>query len=537
MDMAPDYIVEVRDKNFTRVGQVAPEFLDLKFNEVFRSVGAWEMKLPAEHPLLETLKTKGSGIIITQRASDYVFSGRMQSCVLSQDAADPKGTWVIRGVDDNVLGAAVAVLPDPTHAADAQTTDYWNFAGSGEAVMKAAVSLNAGSEAIAARRYSWLSVAANANRGDTVSASVRFQQLGDMLTSVGIKAGLGWRFAQQGDTIVFDVYEPADKSQLVQLDIRNGGLNSTELGFSAPAATQAFVMGQGQGADRTVRVVSSPEAAAEATEWGLRWEVVKDQRNTDEPTELQQAGEEILTEKGATVHSLKVSPGDVPNQRLGVDWGLGDVVTVVIDGSPATAIVTEIATSISSAGVIRQATVGDPVGFDWEAKVSSNLKAQDTRISTLERLVDSGVNWDGITGKPTTFPPSLHTHPASAITSGVFDLARIPHSDTGWITITSGFLAGFHNNGTAGKLQYRIRDGVVYWRGGADGVFPSGAYTRFVEGLPAAASPDSFIRFGGTGSGANPTFIEFSPLGYLNAAQSAGSNRAWVDFTISFPQS
>src|SRR5690606_21997616 len=86
--------------------------------------------------------------------------------------------------------------------------------------------------------------------------------------------------------------------------------------------------------------------------------------------------------------------------------------------------------------------------------------------------------------------------------------------DTGWIIITSGFLSGFTNNGTAGKLSYRINDGIVYWRGGADGVFPSGQYTKFVQNLPIEAMPDVFMRFGATGSGANPTFVEISPAGY-----------------------
>src|SRR5688572_22509479 len=64
---ASDFVVEVRDRNFIRMGQIAHEFLDLQMVEVFRAVGAWQLKLPAEHPLLATLKEKGSGIIVTER--------------------------------------------------------------------------------------------------------------------------------------------------------------------------------------------------------------------------------------------------------------------------------------------------------------------------------------------------------------------------------------------------------------------------------------------------------------------------------------
>ncbi|QDH92396.1 minor tail protein [Microbacterium phage Celaena] len=608
---APDFTVEVRDRDFERLGQVAPEYTDLKFTDVFNGVGAWEMKLPAEHRLLPVLKTKGSGIIITEHwteaskqaplygtwnevdrnlypdplgtdttalasssggtgslVTDFpdsevptayrwertttsaarmidlklgtaipaspgwwlsfdieasealtfevalrpsvgttsvstvvtnrsvpagksrqsilidkplggdptasagitlicrttgefpvnaviritkvkmgataawfnpnaadtdvrrqgfvggpnasqstqeertrtpqpdtiahkyrVYSGRMRSARLSQDAADPKGTWLITGVHDNVIAAATSVLPDPAHDADAQAASHWSTAGDGETVMKQAVSLNAGSGAIVRRRYPWLTIAPNLLRGAQVKTSSRFDGLGDLLTSLGTAAGLGWRFAQQGDVVEFDVYEPADKTKVVRLDIRNGGVESNELGYTAPSATDVFVMGQGQGEDRTVMRVTTPEAQAEAEEWGIRWETTKDQRQTDDADELEQAGLEVVTEQGVTVNSLKIVPSDHPRMRLGVDWYIGDRITAVVEAQETTALVTQVATSISSAGVIRQATIGDPVGFNFDAKIASKVKDVEKRVGAVERLVGQGVNWPDIANK------------------------------------------------------------------------------------------------------------------------------------------
>lgn len=391
MAAVADFVVEVRDVNYVRQGQIDPTFLDLKYTEVFRSVGRWELKLPSDHPMLPTLKAKGSGIIVTRKGSTRPFSGRMQTCTLSQDAEDPKGTWVVNGVDDNVVAAATCTYPSPAAPANAQTADYWTYNAAGETVMKQLVLQNIGASAQAARKYSWLSVATDLARGATLTASTRFDNLGEALTALGTRANLGWRFYQVGAGITFNVFTPADKTALIRLDIRNGGLESTELGYTAPSATQALVLGQGEGAARTVRPVTSTASTAEAAAWGLRWEVVKDERNTDDPTELEQAGQEILTEQGTTVNSLKVVPSDGPNQTLGIDWDLGDLVTVVIDGTPATATVTEVARSISSAGVITQATVGDPVGFDWEAQVSSAIKDVDSRVAFLEATVGTSV--------------------------------------------------------------------------------------------------------------------------------------------------
>ncbi|QJD53427.1 minor tail protein [Microbacterium phage Lynlen] len=426
MSETADFTIEVRDKNFTRVGQIAPEFTDLKFVDVHNGVGAWELKLPAEHPLLPTLKTKGAGIIVTEHwieASVHkyrVYSGRMRNAVLSQNAADPKGTWVITGVDDNVIAAATTVYPDPAAAPNAQTVAYWTQSDTAETVMKLAVYLNAGGGARTARIYPWLAVPVSAGRGSQVKCSSRFDNLGDLLSSLGTAGGLGWEFRQNGANITFDVYEPQDKTGSVRLDIRNGGVESNDLGFSAPSATEVLVLGQGEGAARTVLAVTSTAAAAEAVAWGIRWEKVKDQRNTNDAAELLQAGQEVLTEEGSTVNSLKVVPSDAPGQRLGRDWYRGDKITVVIDGQETTALVTQVAVSISAAGVIRQATVGDPVGFNFDAKIASKVKTLEQRVGQVERLIGG-------------LPPRLS--PTSAIIANADDLVE---NGTYWLSAGAG---------------------------------------------------------------------------------------------------
>ncbi|WNO26442.1 minor tail protein [Microbacterium phage BabyDaisy] len=414
MSAPADFTIEVRDKNFVRVGQIAPEYTDIKFVDVHNGIGAWELKLPAEHPLLNDLKTKGSGIIVTEHWLEgvthkyRVYSGRMRSAILSQDATDPKGTWVVSGVDDNIIAAATRVYPDPANLATAQTTAYWTQSNNAEWIMKNAVWLNAGTGAIPSRAYLWLTVPTIANRGGQVKCSSRFDVLGDLLSSLGNAGGLGWEFRQVGAGISFDVYEPQNKTADVRLDIRNGGLESNSLGFTAPSATEVLVLGQGEGAARKVRRVASTETTAEATAWGLRWEQVKDQRNTNDNTELDQAGQELLTEQGSTINSLTVVPSDAPGQSLGRDWYRGDRITVVVDGQETTAIVSQVATSISAVGVIRQATIGDPVGFNFEAKIASKVKDVEQRVGQVERLVSQGslVNWVDVQNKPDTFPAS-----------------------------------------------------------------------------------------------------------------------------------
>ena len=58
------------------------------------------------------------------------------------------------------------------------------------------------------------------------------------------------------------------------------------------------------------------------------------------------------------------------------------------------------------------------------------------------------VPWSNVTGKPSTFAPSAHSHAAGDVTSGTFAAARIPNLDAS--KITTGYL-GVGRGGTGGS--------------------------------------------------------------------------------------
>lgn len=402
------YLVEVRDANFTRVGQIDPAYLSIQWVEIFNGVGQGELTLPAEHPLVDDLRAHGAGIIITSPGG-RVFSARVKSAQISQNATDPVGVWTITFEDDAVVVQASSAYANPAEPAVAQTQAYDVRRAAGETVMKQYVRHNIGDLATSARRYPWLVVAPDLARGPQTSGSARFDNMGELLADLGAYAGLGFQCSQVDNKIVFDVYQPIDRSATVRMDIANDALESTDWGYSRPSATRVFAAGQGHGSERTILEITTPESLAAEAQWGLRWEVFKDQRDTDDPRELLQSGIKILSEEGMTVNSLKVIPSDSPNMVYSVDWGLGDLVTIVVDGQETVAVVTQVGISVTSEGTFVIATVGDPVGFDFNSKVVARIKDQDTRISSLERNAES-----------------ISTFDASAIVSGVINPARLP---------------------------------------------------------------------------------------------------------------
>lgn len=378
-------IVEVRNAEFEREGQIDRDQLDIMFVETFRDVGAWELKLPAEHPLLPVLRGKGSGIII--RDGNQVFSGRTRRAILSTDPTDPKGTWVISGVDDAVVLAATSALPDPANAPDEQTQDRDRRSGPAETIMKEFVRVNAGDLATPERSYSWLDVAPDLGRGDVLPESARFQSLMEILQRIGTNSGLGFRVAQtevDGQPVLrFDVYEPADRRDEIKMSIANEMIDKATWGYQGPNATHLFVGGQGSGADRTVKVITTEASLQQAEEWGMRWELFQDRRDTDEEDELEQAGLETLAENGEET-SIDVVPADAPSMAYGVDWGLGDLVTVIVDGQPTAAIVTQVARYVGPDGDFVRARVGEPTGFNFTARMARKVEQQDKRIRQLE---------------------------------------------------------------------------------------------------------------------------------------------------------
>ena len=61
--------------------------------------------------------------------------------------------------------------------------------------------------------------------------------------------------------------------------------------------------------------------------------------------------------------------------------------------------------------------------------IDARMKSNATQISDLKEQVDGlDVSWDGITGKPTTFPPSTHSHAYADIAGKPSTFPPSPHN-------------------------------------------------------------------------------------------------------------
>jgi hypothetical protein len=387
-----DLIVEVRDANLDRVGQLlGPDLNNLLVVPRANSIGSWSIDLPdsviapdgtvSQHALGALLRTPGYGIIVSD-PTGVRLSGPLTAASHNADTTDPGGTWTLSGVSDAVVLARSECWPDPTNS-DAATAAYANDVrtGNAETLMRDFFRYNIGPDASVARMDARLTLATNLGRGPTLTKSPRYQNMLELFQLICAGTDLLFDVRQDGTDLQLQISEAVDRTATVRMDIDNNQLESSHVEYSAPGVTHVLVLGQGEGTERQAIQRTSAESLAAAAQWGMRAERTIDQRNTDDVDELEQAGDDLLSEEGKTVTSMRV----VPSGDQAETFGVGDWVTVVVGTQELPAQVTELPISVTPNGVFVGCTVGDPQGFDWESLVNARQTKVESRVSNLER--------------------------------------------------------------------------------------------------------------------------------------------------------
>lgn len=380
-----DLTVEVRDETLARVGQlngadlVGAQFI-LKYNEV----GSWTVRLHSSSAMSTLLRTPGYGVVVTGPAG-VIMSGPTLSAQLDQTQDDPDGTWTISGTDDSVILVERLAYPDPIDAdVTSQQFAYDVRNDVAETVLKEYVDANLVSGP-AVRRVTGLTVESDLARGNTVYAEARFNQMQEFFHGLAQTGGVGYRIEQVANGLVFQVYEPVDRSALVRLDIDNGRLTTTNYSYTAPTLTRAIVGGAGEAEERLFYEGTLTQSTTAETEWGRRIERFVDARNVQENAEFVQNANEALIDEGKTKVALTVTPTDDGTMLFGDEWGLGDTLTVTAGSITTTAVVYTVALSVQADGVYIAAEVGKPVAIGFEDKLADETLAQTRRLSEIER--------------------------------------------------------------------------------------------------------------------------------------------------------
>lgn len=390
-----DLVVEVRDRDFQRIGRIGPDDLvGATFVNKLNGTGSWSLKVPHGHSMGELLRQPGYGLILSGPDGSTILSGPTLSARLTQTSDNVQGDWEIVGSTDDIILMERLAYPKPSTAdVTAQTDDYDDRSGSAERVIKEFVSANIGPDAPSERRMPLLSIEANQDRGTVVSAAARFDIIQDLLYGLAQAGGIGYQVVQVANALEFKVFVPVDRSADVRMDIENRQLSSSSLAYSTAFTTRAIVAGKGEGKNRTFIERTSTDSLAAETAWQRRIESFVDARSANTADELNTAGDQQLVDRGKTVLEASVTPTNDSDMRFGQDWYLGDKVTVVNNDLESTAVVTEVGIRVDADGVRVGATIGTPTGVDFESKLLAKTVQIDNRVAQLEKSTTGyGIN-------------------------------------------------------------------------------------------------------------------------------------------------
>lgn len=319
----------ITDENLTVQGDPLAGWTGLSCDLNFNEPATGQVTLPARPEYMAQLQP-GNRLVLIRNGSIWCAGPLEQPQDLTWDVQQQPtpGQVTVSFSDDLARIAGYLTYPNPAAAFGSQTTTsdttYSVSATNAETIIRNLINLNCGPGAIAARQIPQLVLDSVAGVGTNTAITTRFEPLLDAARTVAAHDGLGFRTRQVGTAIKFGVYQPADRRATARFSEGLGNLRGGHYTLAAPTATSALVQGGSTGSRAYVEVTSG-----EDTTW-YRVEKLVDQTGTTNANgELTQAGAKTFTTDAAKT-SLSTVTVDTPDLQAGRDYGLGDLVTVVL---------------------------------------------------------------------------------------------------------------------------------------------------------------------------------------------------------------
>lgn len=388
----PDrFTILCTDANLNILGDPITSWTTLDVTLRFNEPSSGEFQVPA-YPWIQSMLAAGTRIVVLRHTYDgagdgILISGPVEKWLeeRSDDGENAGiGNITVNFADDLAQVVARCVYPDPAVAPASQVVDSWTYTGNAELALRELVNKNAGPGALTDRRMPALALGALASVGTSVTVTAdRMQPLGELAREIAVSGGnLGFRTRQSGSQILFEVYQPPDKSGSVRFGFNFGNLKYIAYEVTAPTATVIIAGGQGEGTDRAlIERVNSTDRPT----WG-RYEKLQSAPGTDTAALTDEADDAVF-ENAATIR-LPSNVVDTPDQRFGVHYNLGDL--VAIENRTGQQLIDMVSAvhmqAWATAGSIFAATIGDQSAHT-DSAWTKRVQAIEERIGKLERRV------------------------------------------------------------------------------------------------------------------------------------------------------
>lgn len=400
--LAAEYTVLVTDRNLNVIGDPISNWMTLDLTLRFNEPSSGQFTAPG-YPWVRDQLAPGNRVVCVRRAAgtaNVVLAGPIESS--QYERADDgenggAGKVTVTWSDDLVWLAGRVAYPNPAQTPETQTSDYWTWSGSTESGLYALVNGNCGPGALASRRVPRMVMAPIRTLPGTVVVSstigqARFTPVSEVARDMASRGGnLGIRTyqAMQDKNIVFEVYQPRDLTNQVRFGFGLGNLKYISYEQAMPQATAVIVGGQynvedvAAGADKFVMEVRD---TVDETAWG-RVETYLARPGNDPQADLTAEANKELDDKGESSR-LSSTAADSPDQRFGVHYGLGDIVSIEFWTGQAFADVVRLVhiQAWPTAGEVVSTTIGTQA-TTFDRATNQTLRRIDRRVGRLERNV------------------------------------------------------------------------------------------------------------------------------------------------------
>lgn len=390
-----------RDGDLGRTLDPISVWSEMTVAERYVSNGAptWVLSGPSEHL---SVFTAGMGCILDDDG-EFVASGQVTSVQRRYETDRDTG----RAVDTTTLGFtgdadepwSRLCWPDPAHVLTTTTSNFTaahdTRTGARESILLAYIAANLGPAApVVSRRMSSLLLPTTLGRGGTTTYQARMDVLGQVVAELAEAGGLDVRVEHDESTgtprLAVVVDEVADVSADVVFGSADaaratGIVSGWSFSMDAPEVTDAIVFAAGELEAREAARFTD-EAAVSL--WGRRRERLVDQRQTDDPDVMADAGARAL-EDGAAPVSITFEVIDGGDAIYRETYRLGYRVGVELPGLPLEVSdnrVREVVTTVRPGQPDRRTVVvGSPGATSIQPPSAARLNKALRRVASLER--------------------------------------------------------------------------------------------------------------------------------------------------------
>ena len=335
--MQGKYGIFIRNRNGEIIYRVS-DFSSLRILATLNDVGSWQM---SSRTITPCPFEPGMGIIVV-RNSDFLYGGIVERIQDKLDAKTKLYSWSVSGVGDLGYLARRICYVDPVTGLTT-TKNYYTDSDRLSTVVKNLIEKNVGVNALEERKEPSIIMKNTEPFGNRVSVSLRFQNLLKAIVSLCRVNGYNirplWDISES--KIYFELYIGKNLTQeIVFTEYLN---NITESEFLASTPEANFVLAGGKGELKN-RQFSQAQNDLSIDQWG-RIEVFQDARSQDN---IPVYAKETLYKKSENTIGYSCVASDTENApQYGVDYGLGDLISMKVGKTYIAAEVQQVEINVS----------------------------------------------------------------------------------------------------------------------------------------------------------------------------------------------